>query len=89
MVSYRLEFTRTAIKGLSQLHPQANRRLKERILRLADDPTPPDSRQLAGQPAGSRRLRVGDYRVLYQVDDEARVVTVMKVGPRGSVYSQA
>ena len=85
-MSYRLEFTRTALKGLTQLHPQVNRRLKEPILLLADDPEPPGSLQLAGQPAGSRRLRVGDYRVLYQVDEEARVVTITKVGPRGTVY---
>ena len=87
MVTYRLEFTRTAIRGLAQLHPQVNTRLKERILRLADDPKPSGSLQLAGQPAGSRRLRVGDYRVLYQVDEGARVVTIMKVGPRGTIYS--
>jgi mRNA interferase RelE/StbE len=85
-VSYRLEFTRTALKGLSQLHPQANARLKEPILLLADDPKPPGSLQLAGQPPGSRRLRVGDYRVLYQVDEEARVVVILKVGPRGTIY---
>ncbi|MHB8997347.1 MAG: type II toxin-antitoxin system RelE family toxin [Armatimonadota bacterium] len=86
-MSYRLDFSRTAIRGITQLHPQVNQRLKERILALADDPKPPGSRQLVGQPAGSRRLRVGDYRVLYHVDEEARVVTIMKVGPRGSVYS--
>ena len=86
-MSYRLDFSRTAIRGITQLHPQANQRLKDRILALADDPKPPSSLQLAGQPAGSRRLRVGNYRVLYQVDEEARVVTIMKVGPRGTVYS--
>jgi mRNA interferase RelE/StbE len=51
---------------------------------LADDPYPRSSRKLSGRD--ERRLKVGDYRVLYLVDGEDRTVTVTRVGHRQGVY---
>lgn len=53
---------------------------------LAKDPTPAGSKLLKGKHAGLHRLRSGDFRVLYQVEDERLVVLVVKVGNRREVY---
>jgi mRNA interferase RelE/StbE len=57
-----------------------------RIDRVAADPRAPDSNvaRLKGRP--EMRLRVGDWRVLFVVDDETRQVRILAVAPRGSVY---
>lgn len=85
-MSYQLELSRTALKGLAAIPPNMRRRLADSISALADDPRPPASRQLQGEPQGFRRLRVGDYSIIYHYDTESRVVTVLRVAPRGRVY---
>ena len=57
-----------------------------RIDRLADEPRPRDSVALKGKRRGYLRVRVGDYRVVYAVDDRARTVSIVNVGPRESIY---
>ena len=83
---YRLELSRTALRGLEQLPPQMRERLTAHLSGLTTDPRPLHSRHLQGHLTGFRRLRVGDYRAIYQVDDEQQCVTVVRVGPRSSVY---
>lgn len=52
--------------------------------RLADDPRPPGSKKLVG--SDDWRIRVGDYRVVYAVDDDVVVVVVVRVSHRSSAY---
>jgi len=59
-------------------------RIGERIEALADDPHPAQSARLTGQ--SGFRLRVGDYRVLYEVDDAAQVIAVLRVRHRREAY---
>jgi mRNA interferase RelE/StbE len=54
------------------------------IRRLADDPRPPGSEKLSGEDR--YRTRQGDYRVVYAVDDERRIVEVVRIGHRRDVY---
>lgn len=54
------------------------------IARLAENPRPPGARKLTARDG--YRLRVGDYRILYQVDDGAKVVIIYRVMSRGDVY---
>jgi mRNA interferase RelE/StbE len=58
-------------------------RLVRRIRSLAEDPRPPGSETLSGQDR--YRVRQGDYRVVYAVDDE-RIVEIVKIGHRREVY---
>jgi len=74
---------------LAGLPPEQRSRLGRGIDALAQDPRPPGSAGLAGKPAGRRKLRVGAYRVVYTVEDEALVVLVVAVGHRSRVYKQA
>jgi len=60
-------------------------RLEERILELYDEPRPHNAKKLTGR--GSRwRLRVGDYRVLYEIDDARKIVKVYRIAHRREVY---
>ena len=51
---------------------------------LAEDPHPAQSKRLKGSP--TFRLRVGDYRIIYSVDDEAEMVTIRAIGHRRDIY---
>ena len=60
-------------------------RLRTRIDSLADNPRPPDTKKLSGAEE-LYRIRVGDYRVLYAIQDKVLLVLVVKVGHRREVY---
>ena len=77
------------------LHPSARRqldalsgavrsRIEETIRKLADDPRPVGCRKLTGTE--SWRVRVGDYRIIYEIDDEERRVSVGWIGLRKDAY---
>jgi mRNA interferase RelE/StbE len=81
-VAYALEWTARALRELRKLDASAARRILTAVARLAGEPRPPGARALVGEPSGVFRLRVGDYRVIYQVDDDRVVVTVARVAHR-------
>ena len=83
-MNYDLRIKPSAVKELKALQPADRRRVVERVQALAEDPRPRGCEKLTG---GSRyRVRQGSQRVLYEVDDEAQVVTVVKIGHRRDVY---
>lgn len=84
MPGYRVELLPSAERDLDRLGPQLLDRVAERFERLADDPRPPGSQKLAGLEL--RRIRVGDYRIVYKVDDGERAVFVHRVRHRREVY---
>jgi mRNA interferase RelE/StbE len=84
-VSYVIEWRPSARKEVRRLDPPVRRRVIEAIGALADDPRPAGSVTLTGSP-GWRRIRIGGYRVVYEVNDRALVVLVLRVGSRGEVY---
>jgi mRNA interferase RelE/StbE len=65
-VAYRITISRDAQHALSRIHPRDQERLARAIDGLADDPHPPQTRPLQGME-GLLRLRVGDYRILYEI----------------------
>jgi mRNA interferase RelE/StbE len=85
-VSYEIEWTTRALRELRKLDKAAARRVLRAVTRLADDPRPAGVRALVGEPSGTLRLRVGDYRVVYPVEEGRIVVTVVRVGHRREVY---
>lgn len=82
---YRITIARGAAKTFRGLHPQVAVRLKAAIQALAVDPRPPGSLQLGGGD-GELRIRVGDYRIVYDVQDDELVVLVLRVGHRREIY---
>lgn len=81
---YRIEVRPAAARQLRKLDPPTARRIQGAIALLADDPRPPASRPLTGRPAW--RVRVGDYRVIYTIEDDRLVVVVVTIGHRRDVY---
>lgn len=82
---YSVDFTREALKTLARMPSNARRLVMSKIEDLARDPFgAANVKKLTGQPG--YRLRVGDWRVLYDVDAGRVVVRVLKIGPRGGVY---
>ena len=81
---YRVRLERRAEKELKGLHPVDRRRVLVAIRVLRDDPRPPKCKKL--QRVGAWRIRVGDYRVVYDIDDEEKTVTVLRIGHRKDVY---
>ena len=87
MAQYKLEVKAKAIKELEKLHPDIGMRLLQSIENLPFSPRTRQSHKLRGS-SDSYRLRVGDYRVLYQIDEDSKVITVYKVGHRRDVYRE-
>ncbi|MBU0610762.1 MAG: type II toxin-antitoxin system RelE/ParE family toxin [Armatimonadetes bacterium] len=71
---------------MASLHPRVYAAVDKRIRGLSDDPRPPGAALLKGGWKGYWRVRSGDYRVIYEIDDRQRIVTVAYVGPRESIY---
>jgi mRNA interferase RelE/StbE len=82
---YRIEFSYRAAKAYRVLPEEMRRRIEPKIDALAENPRPHGARKIEGQETAFR-LRVGDYRIVYEVHDRASIVTVMIVGHRREVY---
>ena len=81
---YHVLVKRSAEKELDALSTSLRERIARRLLTLEENPRPQGVTKLQGQE--SYRLRTGDYRVLYTIDDRTRQVTVYAVGHRREVY---
>jgi mRNA interferase RelE/StbE len=85
--TYAIEFLRSAERELASLPRHAQRRVSGTIAHLAEDPRPDGAKLLSG--TGRERIwriDVGDYRVLYQVEDERLIVLVVRVADRREAY---
>lgn len=86
MADYRILIKASAAKELERLGTKSDRaRIVRRIQTLADDPRPHGYEKLAGY-SDRLRVRQGNYRVVYLVDDQRREVTIFKIGDRKDVY---
>ena len=81
---YELVVRARVRKSLVRLPKNVYRRVFNTIEGLREEPRPPGCRKLSDREGW--RLRVGDYRIIYEIDDEERVVTVLQVGHRRDVY---
>jgi len=82
---YRIEISPRAAREIRALPRQLQVRISARLTALANDPRPPGTKLLSGEE-GLYRIRVGDYRVVYAVEDDVLLVLVVKVGHRRDVY---
>ena len=85
MAKYELRIKKSAAKELEAVSRKADRqRLVQHIQSLADNPKPPGCRKLSG--SNKYRIRQGNYRIVYSVEDDKLVVYVVKIGNRKDVY---
>jgi mRNA interferase RelE/StbE len=84
-VAWEVRFKPSALRDFRALPGNVQTRVGKRLDTLSSDPRPPGSQKLEGGE-GFYRVRVGDHRIVYAIDDPARVVFIAKVGHRGDVY---
>ena len=82
---YHVTYASAAARALRRLDRPVQRRLVDAIDRLGDDPRPHGAKALQGGE-GLLRIRVGDYRIIYAVQDDQLVVLVATLGHRREVY---
>ncbi len=81
---YTIAILRRAQKELADLPRDAYVRTRDAIRALAEEPRPPGSKKLAGRTGW--RVRVGSYRVVYEIDDHDRLITIVHIGHRRDIY---
>ncbi|WP_382308248.1 type II toxin-antitoxin system RelE/ParE family toxin [Herbiconiux sp. UC225_62] len=84
-MSYRVILAPLVVKELRKLDPPSRRRIQAAIELLADEPRPPSATQLVGG-SGEWRVRTGDFRIIYEIDDGELRVLVLRAGHRRDVY---
>jgi mRNA interferase RelE/StbE len=82
---YRVDLTTRAARDLANLPRPVQQKVVDTIDRLATVPRPPGSKKLKGED-GFHRVRVGDYRIIYSIDDKVVLVLVVRIGNRREVY---
>lgn len=84
-MNYILLILRRAQKQLATLNKPEFERVRDAIALLADNPRPVSCKKLVGRDGW--RIRVGDYRVIYEIDDSRREIIILDVGHRRDIYS--
>ena len=84
MASYRIVFKQSVAKDLRPIPKEDIQRILKRISGLADDPRPVGVEKLSSDE--KYRIRQGNYRILYVIEDDIITVTIVKVGHRRDVY---
>jgi mRNA interferase RelE/StbE len=82
---YEVYLERSAEIDLKHLPTSIFHRIILQIGTLAEDPRPPRCRKITGSK-NDWRIRIGDYRVIYEIDDKAKAVRIMRVRHRREVY---
>lgn len=85
-MTYQIELRPAAVRALKRIDHQDRGRIRGAIALLASNPRPPGAKALQGRPG--LRVRVGDYRILYTVDDNILVIAVITLGHRSDVYDR-
>lgn len=83
---YAIRLGSRAARELQKVPSDRREGIVAAIEALGRDPRPLGCRKLSGALAGSHRIRVGSYRVIYDVYDGIRIVLIAKIGPRKSIY---
>ena len=85
--AYDIQIHPDALDELVALPKKARRQVDQKIVGLAENPRPTNASPLKGNPyKGIWKLRSGDYRIIYQIQDKALVVFVVMVGNRKDIY---
>ena len=85
-MSYRIELRPAAVRALRQIDHQDRDRIRGVIALLGEDPRPPGAKALRGRPG--LRVRVGNYRIIYTIEDDVLLIVVVTLGHRSDVYER-
>lgn len=84
-MSYSIEIRPAALRQLRKIDPVARRRIQAAVEILSETPRPPGAKKLVGGQ-GEWRVRTGDYRIVYEIQDDVLVVLVVAIGHRREIY---
>jgi mRNA interferase RelE/StbE len=84
---HKVEIRPAALDFIQQLNPKHRRQIKSKIDSLENNPRPANAEQLKGYDS-FWRIRSGDYRIVYTIQDNVLLVTVITVGNRGDIYAR-
>jgi mRNA interferase RelE/StbE len=84
-LKYRIEFKRSAAKALKKFPKSDQRRIRDRIDDLSENLPDPTTTKMKGDNP-FHRIRVGDYRIIYEIHRDILVIMVLKIGHRKEVY---
>ncbi len=85
---YRIQFSRSAEKELHALPSNVTKRVVKVIDQLESNPRPSGCKKLKGTSEALWRIRVGDYRIVYSIEDVLLIVDIRKVGHRKDIYEK-
>lgn len=86
-MSYSISYSRSAAKALKNIHPQDQKRIKSAVEALAGEPRPQGSIQLTGGD-GECRIRVGNYQIIYDIEDDVLIIPILRIGHRRDIYDR-
>ncbi|MEA5597156.1 type II toxin-antitoxin system RelE/ParE family toxin [Rivularia sp. UHCC 0363] len=84
-MSYEIQISKSASKQIKKLSLELQERIQDRIDNLAIEPRPDGVKKLKDRENGYR-IRVGDYRILYDIFDAVLLISVVEVGHRSNIY---
>ena len=84
---YKISIQRDAEKALSKIPKTDQKRIIKRIDLLAENPLPPDVKNLQGDLGGYHRIRSGNYRIIYEIFQNELMVLILKIGHRQNIYT--
>jgi mRNA interferase RelE/StbE len=85
---YQVTLTKAAARELRKLPVEAQRRIATVFNQLSAEPRPPGVEKLTDQGEDFYRVRTGNYRVIYQINDKELVVLIVSVGDRKDIYKR-
>lgn len=83
-MAYQVDILRSAQKQLAKINHQEQGRIVDALRNLAENPRPHGSKKLTARPAW--RIRVGSYRVIYEIHENQLTVLVITIGHRSHIY---
>ncbi|HVS93948.1 MAG TPA: type II toxin-antitoxin system RelE/ParE family toxin [Mucilaginibacter sp.] len=87
-MSYEIVIAKKAFKELAAIPVKINTQIVEAIDDLKEDPRPTGCKKLKGQSEDIWRIRVGDYRILYFINDTIHIVEIRRIGHRKDIYNK-
>ena len=87
MASYKVRWKRSARKELKKLDKQVVLRILQAVEKLSEDPLKSGSKKIVGSDS-IYRIRVGNYRIIYNIEFSILTIEIIKVGHRGQIYRQ-
>ena len=86
LLMYGISINPSALKELSKLPKAVVKKTEKAISALAENPRPDGVKKLKGSDDDLYRIRVGDYRIIYAIEDEIKVIDILRIGHRKDIY---